>query len=213
MWTRKELKDQCKAVMARSYGRMFVVALLASIAYGVVEIEVEDFTSDPRIAILISACFVALFFFAVTVIEVGADKFFILNSKDSNVPISTVFSMFKSDQYWNIVKIMFMKNLKTVLWTLCFVIPGIIKMYEYSMIPYLLAENPNMAMDEAFQVSKKMTDNQKMNMFVLNVSFIGWYILGIFTCGIGFALISPYVYGTETELYLRLKTDTMYFTF
>ena len=213
MWTRVELKNQCKEVMSRSYGKMFVVALLASIAYGVLQIDLDEITYNPNIRLLIGACFLALQILAVSVIEVGASKFFILNANDENVPVSTVFSMFKSDQYWNVVKIMFLKNLKTILWMLLLVVPGIIKSYEYSMIPYLLAENPGMSSSEAFATSKKMTTNQKMDMFVLHLSFGGWYILGTLACGFGLIFVAPYVYGTEVQLYFKLKTDSMYFTF
>ena len=57
------------------------------------------------------------------------------------------------------------------------VVPGIIKHYEYRMIPYILAENPTMPREEAFQISRRMMMGQKMDVFVLDLSFIGWFIL------------------------------------
>ena len=72
---------------------------------------------------------------------------------------------FKSN-YLNIVKIMFFRSLFTVLWGLLFIIPGIIKAYEYSMIPYLLSENPDMDMQQAFDESRRMTYGQKWQIFV-----------------------------------------------
>ena len=77
----------------------------------------------------------------------------------------------------NVVLVMFLKNLFTSLWTLLFVIPGIVKHYEYLMIPYILAENPGMDRKEAFQISKRMMDGQKMETFILDLSFIGWILL------------------------------------
>ncbi len=93
----------------------------------------------------------------------------------------------------NVVLVMFLKNLFTSLWTLLFVIPGIVKHYEYLMIPYILAENPGMDRKEAFQISKRMMDGQKMETFILDLSFIGWILLSAITCGIvGIFYVNPY---------------------
>ena len=96
-------------------------------------------------------------------------------------------------------------ELKIMLWLLLLVVPGIIKAYEYSMIPYLLAENPNITMDEAFSLSKQMTTGQKMNLFFLDLYFLGWIILGLICCGIGILFVLPYPEATRAEVYLNLK--------
>lgn len=107
----------------------------------------------------------------------------------------------------NVVKIMFCRGLFTLLWSLLFIIPGIIKAYEYRMIPYLLAENPDMDMSEAFARSKEMMMGNKWEAFVLDLSFIGWYFLSAFTCGIlSIFYVKPYVQLTNTELYVALCT-------
>lgn len=203
MWTRKELKDQCKIVMRRSYGKMLIAAVLGSLVYGVVNLDVDMITSDMYIAAMLGASLLLLGVFAANPIAVGSARFFVLN-RDGDTSISEVFSMFKLD-YWNVVKIMLMKEIKIFLWTLCLIVPGIIKAYEYSMIPYILAEDPSTPMDEAFAKSKKMTTNQKMDMFILDFSFIGWYLLGALVCGFGALFVGPYVMGTEAELYSVLK--------
>ena len=100
---------------------------------------------------------------------------------------------------------MFLMDLKTLLWLFLFIVPGIIKAYEYSMIPYLLAENPNLSADEAFSLSKQMTTGQKADLFVLDLSFIGWIILGLICCGIGILFVLPYPEATRAEVYLNLK--------
>lgn len=147
-------------------------------------------------AIVISA-------FVMAPLEVGCRRW-MLKNRTANPPYGEMASGFK-DGYLNIVKIMFFRNLFIGLWSLLFVIPGIVKSYEYRMIPYLLAENPNMSMSEAFDRSKNMMYNNKMNAFILDFSFIGWYLLVGLTCGIlSFFYVTPYVYLTETELYVTL---------
>lgn len=96
-------------------------------------------------------------------------------------------------------------DLKTLLWLLLLIVPGFVKAYEYSMIPYLLAENPNLSASQAFSLSKQMTIGQKMDLFVLDLSFLGWIILGLICCGIGILFVLPYPEATRAEVYLILK--------
>ena len=109
--------------------------------------------------------------------------------------------------YTNMVKVLFMKELKTFLWSLLFLIPGIVKAYEYRMIPYLLADYPEMTEEEAFQRSKEMMDGNKMEAFVLDLSFIGWGLLSTLTAGlVGIFFLTPYENLTSAALYEELKT-------
>ena len=137
------------------------------------------------------------------VIVVGKNGYFIKNH-DENPELGEIFKGFKGN-YLNVVKIMFLMDLKTLLWLFLFIVPGVIKAYEYSMIPYLLAENPNLSADEAFSLSKQMTTRQKMDLFVLDLSFLGWIILGLICCGIGILFVLPYPEATRAEVYLILK--------
>lgn len=89
-----------------------------------------------------------------------------------------------------------------------FVIPGIVKAYEYRMIPYILAENPQMSYKDAFAESKRMMTGNKWKAFVLDWSFILWDILAIFTCGILMIFyVRPYQELTNAEFYHALKEN------
>lgn len=137
-------------------------------------------------------------------IEVGAKRFF-NRSYEARCDMREITYAFK-ENYVNIVKIMFFKNLFTFLWSLLFVIPGIVKKYEYSMVPYLLSENPDMDMQKAFDESRRMTYGQKWQIFMLDLSFVGWAILSSLTYGIlGVFFVSPYNYLTKAGLYRRLR--------
>lgn len=108
--------------------------------------------------------------------------------------------------YKNGVKIMFFKDLFTILWTLLFIIPGIIKSYEYMMIPYILSDNPEISREEAFAQSRKMMYGNKWKAFVLDLSFIGWEILSALTLGIlGIFYVTPYKAYTKAALYRKLS--------
>lgn len=137
-------------------------------------------------------------------IEIGCAKFFYKNlSEPANV--SNVAYAFDHG-YKNGVKIMLWRDVYTFLWSLLFIIPGIIKTYEYKMIPYLLAENPDMTKEEAFAESKRMMDGQKWRAFVLDLSFIGWDILSGFTFGLlTIFFVAPYKRSAQAALYDALK--------
>lgn len=157
------------------------------------------------IAIVVLLVCIAVNILVGNVLRVGANRFFIEN-KNQMPGVSTIFSGFRSGHYVNIVITMFLMNLYTSLWSLLFIIPGIIKSYEYRMIPYILAENPGMGRGEAFAISKRMMDGEKWNAFILDLSFIGWEILSVFTCGLlSVFYINPYKEATIAELYAYNK--------
>mgnify|MGYP003302746106 CR=1 FL=1 len=149
------------------------------------------------IGILLSA-------FVLNPLEVGASRFFLKNL-EKNAQIGELGFAF-DNEYKNVTKIMFFRSLYTFLWTLLFIIPGIVKSYEYQMIPYLLAENPSLTKEQAFAISKQMMDGQKWKAFVLDLSFIGWNLLSTFTLGlVSIFYVNPYVQLTYAALYQELS--------
>ena len=106
----------------------------------------------------------------------------------------------------NIVKITFLMSFKIFLWSLLFIIPGIIKSYEYRLIPLILTDDPTISSADAFRRTKEMMTGNKWHTFLLDLSFFGWILLAICTCGIvGILYVFPYIYCTEAELYLTLR--------
>jgi len=84
-------------------------------------------------------------------------------------------------------------------------IPALIKFYSYRMTPWILADNPQMGYQKALKLSMALTRGQKWPMFVLDLSFLGWWLLGILACGIGVMFVYPYYLATFAELYARLR--------
>ena len=142
--------------------------------------------------------------FLLNPIELGCKRFF---RKNLDGPASLGNVMFAFDSHYkNIAKTMFLRDLFTFLWSLLFVIPGIIKSYEYKMIPYLLSENPQMTKDEAFAESKRLMKGNKWRAFVLDLSFILWDLASLGTCGmVGLFFVGPYKASTEAALYEAIK--------
>jgi len=142
-------------------------------------------------------------------LEVGCKKFFV-DTTEHQFDLNKIGFSFKSNRYWDVVRTMLYKAVLIFLWSLLLIIPGIIKAYGYRMVPYILAENPSIGHWRALELSLAMTDGQKMDIFVLDLSFIGWYLLGTLAFGIGVVFVNPYVYGTNAELYRALKEQALY---
>ena len=136
-------------------------------------------------------------------IEVGCRGFFNSNTK---APAALDEMKVGFHPYGRTVGTMFLRDLFVCLWSMLFVIPGIIKAYSYRMVPYILAENPEIKGKEAIDLSRRMMDGQKWNAFVLDLSFIGWDLLSCLTLGLlGLFYVNPYKYCTGAELYQALK--------
>lgn len=149
--------------------------------------------------------------FLVNPLWVGAQRF-MLKSVDDRGAISELGYTFDHN-YMNGVKTTFMRDLSVFLWTLLFIIPGIYKKYQYYMVDFILAENPDMPYEEVLRRSRDMMEGQKWNAFVLDLSFILWHMLSFITCGISeIAYVKPYINLTRAALYRELsgRGDTAY---
>ena len=98
----------------------------------------------------------------------------------------------------------FMMGLFVFLWTLLFVFPGIVAAYRYAMVPYLMAEFPELRVMEAIRESKRLMKGNKWRLFCLHFSFIGWDLLCTLTMGIGYLWLNPYRMVAETAFYMEV---------
>ena len=177
--------------------------------------QLESFFSNPLIA-MTTAFLVVLGFMVGLVIAFGWSAFiagpvivgknrYFMEHRAFDSKFERLFWSFRSGRYMNVVKIMFWHDVKIFLWSLLFVIPGIIKSYEYCMVPYILAENPQISSERAFELSKLMTRGEKWKIFVLQLSFIGWYLIGAVCCCVGGVFVDPYFEATFAELYQVMR--------
>ena len=137
----------------------------------------------------------------------GGTFVFLKIAKGETVSVGNIFYGF--EDLWTAIKAQFFMNLFILLWSLLLIIPGIIKAYSYSMTFYILAENKGMPVLEAITLSRKMMDGHKMDLFLLFLSFIGWFILVLITFGIAGIWVYPYLNATLTNFYLSVKEDYM----
>lgn len=172
-----------------------------------------NFFNMNKTDIGIFLCIAAVLAFAFTIfiadpLIVGGKKYFLEARNNNNTKVSTILSIFKQGNWGNIALTMLLRNVYNALWYLT-IIGGIIKTYEYRMIPYILAENPKIARKEAFKRSKQMMKGNKWKVFVLDMSFFGWNFLSVLTFGmLSILYVNPYNAATIAELYIELKKET-----
>lgn len=156
------------------------------------------------IGILVGLAVFAFRIFLGFPLEVGVRQYF-KQAALTEVNMNYLGYAFARGKYGAIVKAMLLKAVFNFLWYLLFIIPGIIKAYSYSMVPYILADNPQIGAKRAVTLSREMTRGHKWNMFVLDLSFLGWYLLGALALVVGLLFVEPYVNSTKAELYLVLR--------
>ena len=140
---------------------------------------------------------------------VALRRYFIKARKKQSTKINVVLDIFKKESWIRVAITMLLKDVFTILWFLT-IIGGFIKMYEYAMIPYILGDNPKMKWKEAFKLSKQMMKGNKWKLFVLDLSFLGWEILSLFTFGLlNIFYVNPYKVATNVELYEVLKKEVI----
>lgn len=213
MWTRNRLKTNAKAAFQRNYWHCVLIALLVAVVLGSLgsgfrwNINVNGETVSQhafRIAFDSAAIVLLLRIFVLTPFEVGAAKFFTDNAC-GDAHVEGVLAGFTGNYIRNVLAL-FLRDLFIGLWSLLLVIPGIVKAYAYRLVPYILADHPDMGAKEALDMSSRMMRGHKWRVFVLDLSFLGWAFLSLLTFGIlALFYVNPYVQATQAELYLALR--------
>ena len=133
------------------------------------------------------------------VIQVGyAD--YLLNQHDREIhSTKDIFSKF--DYFAQGFLQLLLRNIFTALWTLLFIIPGIVKSFAYAMTPFIMAENPDMSANEAIKLSQEKMMGHKGELFWLGLTFFGWSLLATLTGGIGYIFLNPYMNAAYAAFY------------
>ncbi len=187
---RVEMKALAKEQIKGHIGVLFLITLIVAAVSAVVGL-------IPKVGSLVMGLVVTPAFSIATV------TIYLKLTQYMTPEVGELFSHF--NKFWAAFKVTFLSGLFTFLWSLLLVIPGIIKAYSYSMAMYILAENPEIGALEAINRSKAMMNGHKMELFVLQLSFIGWHLLGAVTLGIAYVWVLPYINATTANFYNSIK--------
>lgn len=186
-----ELRAEARAALTDKW----VMAAIATLIYSAV---VGGLSAIPVVGILILLLTLPIAYgYAIVILDVF---------RGSDVNIGGLFDGFSD--YGRIIGTKLLQAIYTVLWTLLLVIPGIIKYYSYAMTDFILKDQPELANNGAIEKSMAMIGN-KMKLFLLDLSFIGWAILCLFTLGIGYFFLQPYMQAAHAAFYEDLKAQAV----
>lgn len=185
-----------------------IVFLVTTIVPTIVEVLLSggfsqwiDQAETPLIAdmvnLLISFLFIPL--------SVASYWFYLVIARWNDPKISDVFAVYKEwELSLKVIGTSILVGIFTILWSLLLIIPGIIKGISYSQVFFLLRDNPQLSALEAITESKNRMKGYKWKYFLLNLSFIGWAFIAIFTLGIGFLWLTPYISTANATFYNEL---------
>jgi uncharacterized membrane protein len=181
-----DAKDQLKG----NIGKLFLVSAIASLFSSAV-------AAPAHVMMVLSTLIVS------PAVGMGVNMVYLGLAKTEGIQYQRLLDGF--DNWWLAFKVWFLIRLYSFLWSLLFFIPGIIAVYNYAMTGYILAENPHMAASDALRYSKDMMYGNRWRLFCLEISFIGWDLLNIFTLGIGTLWLRPYKQAAVTAFYREVS--------
>lgn len=133
-------------------------------------------------------------------LSAGLTQYFISLSRTGKAEFEGLFSGFENNFLQNLL-IGLMTGIFTFLWSLLFLIPGIVKAYAYSMAYYIHNDNPTYDWKQCLDESQRIMKGKKWKLFCLDLSFLGWIIVSLFTCGIGILWVEPYMQAARASFY------------
>lgn len=138
------------------------------------------------------------------VIQLGYAQYLLKQFNHASFSTSDLFSQF--ERFGQGFLQSFLRGLYVFLWSLLFIIPGIVKNYAYSMTPFIMAENPDMSANDAITASRELMDGHKGELFILDLTFIGWDLLAALTLNLGNLALNPYRNAAYAAFYKDLTT-------
>lgn len=186
-----ELRTAARKSLTNKWGMAVVSTLVYMVIAGVL-------SGIPLVGSLISL-FVAI------PMAWGMTVLFLNSFRGGEIEVGQLFDGFKD--YGRVLGTMLLSGIYTFLWALLLIVPGIIKAYSYGMTPYILKDEPELKFNGAIEKSMAMMNGNKMKLFLLDLSFIGWALLSIITLGIGLLWLNPYMFSARAAFYEDLKRE------
>ena len=185
---RKEARDNLKG----NWGTAILVCLIVALV-------TDGLSMVPVVGWFLSTLFAGQFI-------VGELIYFIKLNRKQDAGVGSIFQDFGKNWIDNFLTYL-LQQAYTILWMFLFIVPGLVKMYSYSMTMYLKSQNPQMGHNEAITLSRKLMDGNKYRLFCLHFSFIGWALLSVLTFGIGFIWLLPYMQSSIVAFYEDIYTE------
>lgn len=193
-------KNRALNALENKWGNFVAITFVYGFIIGITQILSGD-KDSPAILHLIG---LVLFILALP-LTWGYQTLFLGAVRGGEATAKDMFEGYNKELFSRVLTTTLLYYVYVFLWSLLLLIPGCIKSYSYAMTPYILKDNPEMKNNAAIEESMRMMDGHKLELFLLDLSFIGWAILSILTCGIGFLWLVPYMNMARVNFYEDLK--------
>lgn len=193
-------KNRALSALENKWGNFVLITFVYGFIIGVTQILSGD-KDSPAILHLIG---LVLFILALP-LTWGYQTLFLGAVRGGEATAKDMFEGYNKELFSRVLTTTLLYYVYVFLWSLLLLIPGCIKAYSYAMTPYILKDNPEMKNNAAIEESMRMMDGHKLELFLLDLSFIGWAILSILTCCIGFLWLTPYMNMARVNFYEDLK--------
>ena len=193
-------KNRALSALENKWGNFVAITFVYGFIIGITQILSGD-KDSPAILHLIG---LVLFILALP-LTWGYQTLFLGAVRGGEATAKDMFEGYNKELFSRVLTTTLLYYVYVLLWSLLLLIPGCIKSYSYAMTPYILKDNPEMKNNAAIEESMRMMDGHKLELFLLDLSFIGWAILSILTCCIGFLWLVPYMNMARVNFYEDLK--------
>ena len=193
-------KNRALSALENKWGNFVLITFVYGFIIGITQVLSGD-KDSPAILHLIG---LVLFILALP-LTWGFQTLFLGAVRGGEATAKDMFEGYNKELFSRVLTTTLLYYVYVFLWSLLLLIPGCIKSYSYAMTPYILKDNPEMKNNAAIEESMRMMDGHKLELFLLDLSFIGWAILSLLTCCIGFLWLTPYMNMARVNFYEDLK--------
>ena len=192
MRTRKEIKQRAKTLLGRQiFGNKWLYMLLACLLFGLIVGAISSF--------VIGFIFIGIFAIGFSKVTLSVAR-----GEDEQADMGKLFFGFNDGKLGDYIILGILHELFIFLWSLLFIIPGIVKSYSYSMAYFIKLDHPELEANACITESRKLMKGHKWQLFVMDLSFIGWYIVGMLCLGVGVLWVDAYHETAKAEFYRAL---------
>ena len=214
MKTNSEIRGEARSLMSGNWGSAVAIAFVyfiivggASFAAAFIGTIADQQINDThgmitRVLDLLTNLFILYpFAFSLVLLFIGFVR------GEDKLSVGGLFKAFKSPHYFNSIGVYFLMGLFTALWTMLFIIPGIVKSLSYALAPYILADNPELSANEAIDESIAMMDGHKMDLFLMQLGYAALAMLSLLALGIPLLWLDPYYKVVYAKFYEEVKNE------
>lgn len=201
--TCKEYRRQAHEACQPNIGKLAVITLVYALINGLINVE---YKTENLIVLIVGLVFSLVGLLIAGPLQYGYIHAIVTNYQGRVPSVENLFSGFK--YIWKLLVLNLLIGIYTFLWSLLFIIPGIVKGIAYSRAIYIFYENPELSANECIKRSQELMDGYKGEYFLLMLSYFGWVLLSVLTFGILMLWVTPRMETANYILYRRTKGES-----